>query len=129
MKSGFALEYSLGHVTHAQNLKQALNGHPGIDPMYVDLPYDGMTGAWTKLPGIRSNWSARASTGALLGFRRHRRRMDVAMFHTQVTSLFSTGIMREVPSIVSLDATPVQYDSLVEFYGHTPSGNARLEAI
>ncbi len=129
MRLGFALEYSLGHTTHAQNLKRVLETHSGVAPTYVDLPYAGMTGTWTRLPGVRSNWSVRASLGAWLGLRREARHLDGALYHTQVTSLFSAGLMRRVPSVISLDATPVQYDALGAFYGHTPSANARLEAL
>ena len=129
MNLGFALEYSLGHVTHAQNLKRALEGRSDVVPTYVDLPYDGMSGAWTRLPGVRSNWSLRASLGAYLGLRGQAKRLDAALYHTQVTSLFSAGLMRRVPSIVSLDATPLQYDALGAHYGHAPSSNARLEAV
>ncbi len=129
MKLGFALEYSLGHITHAQNLKCTLESRPDIQPVYVDLPYDGMTGAWTRLPGVRSNWSLRASLGAWLGLRGQAKLLDGALFHTQVTSLFASGIMRRVPSVVSLDATPLQYDALGAFYGHVPSTNPRLEEI
>jgi len=126
---GFALEYSLGHITHAQNLKRAMERRADIAPTYVDLPYDGMTGAWTRLPGIRSNWSLRASLGAYLGLRGQVNQLGGALFHTQVTSLFSAGIMRRVPSVISLDATPLQYDALGAFYGHAPSANARIEAV
>ena len=129
MQIGFALEYSLGHTTHAQNLKRTLAGRPDIAPLYVDLPFDGMTGAWTRLPGVRSNWSVRASLGAYLGLRRAAGRLDAALYHTQVTSLFSAGLMRRTPSVISLDATPLQYDALGAFYGHAPSSNARLEAL
>jgi len=129
MNLGFALEYSLGHITHAQNLKKALEGRSDIVPSYVDLPYDGIQGAWAKLPGIRSNWSLRASLGAWLGLRGQARHLDGALFHTQVTSLFSSGIMQRVPSVISLDATPVQYDALGAFYNHQPSSNARLESV
>ena len=129
MRLGFALEYSLGHTTHAQNLKRVLENQPAITPAYVDLPFDGMGGAWTRLPGVRSNWSVRASLGAWLGLRRHAGQLDGALYHTQVTSLFSAGLMRQVPSVVSLDATPVQYDALGAFYGHVPSANPRLEAL
>lgn len=133
MHIGFALEYSLGHTTHAQNLKQALtNGAgsvAGIQPAFVDLPYEGMRGAWTQLPLIRSNWSVRASLGAYLGLRPLARRLRGALFHTQVTSLFSAGFMGTVPSVVSLDATPIQYDAQGAFYGHQVSQNARLEAL
>ncbi len=126
---GFALEYSLGHTTHAQNLKRALTRYPEITPTYVDLPYDGIPGAWTRLPGVRSNWSLRASAGAWLGMRRHIRHLDGALYHTQVTSLLAAGLMRQVPSVISLDATPLQYDALGAFYGHVPSTNARLESL
>jgi glycosyltransferase involved in cell wall biosynthesis len=129
MRLGFALEYSLGHTTHAQNLKRAVTRHLGITPTYVDLPYDGMAGAWTRLPGVRSNWSVRASLGAWLGLRRSVKHLDGALYHTQVTSLFAAGLMRQTPSVVSLDATPLQYDALGAFYGHVPSTNARLEAV
>ena len=129
MRLGFALEYSLGHTTHAQNLKRVLETQPAIAPTYVDLPYAGMTGAWTRLPGVRSNWSLRASLGAWLGLRRQARHLDGALYHTQVTSLFAAGLMRQVPSVISLDATPVQYDALGAFYGHTPSANPQVEAL
>lgn len=129
MRLGFALEYSLGHTTHAQNLKRALTKRAEIRPTYIDLPYDGLTGAWTRLPGVRGNWSLRASLGAYLGMRRSARYLSGALYHTQVTSLFSAGLMRQVPSVISLDATPLQYDALGAFYGHVPSTNARLEAL
>ncbi len=129
MRLGFALEYSLGHTTHAQNLKRVLGSRPDIAPTYVDLPYDGMAGAWTRLPGVRSNWSLRASLGAWLGLRRQARHLDGVLYHTQVTSLLAAGLMRQTPSVVSLDATPVQYDALGAFYGHAPSGSARVEAL
>jgi glycosyltransferase involved in cell wall biosynthesis len=128
-KIGFALEYSLGHTTHAQNLKRTLQSQPGILPTYVELPFHDMPGAWAKLPGIRSNWSLRASLGAYLGLRPHAKTLQAILFHTQVTSLFSAGLMRQVPSVISLDATPLQYDALGRFYGHTPSSNAPLEAL
>ena len=37
--------------------------------------------------------------------------------------------MRQVPSVVSLDATPLQYDALGAQYGHAPSGSGRVEAL
>ncbi|MCW3058459.1 MAG: glycosyl transferase group 1 [Capsulimonas sp.] len=129
MNLAFALEYSLGHVTHAQNLKRILEDDRDVTPIYIDLPYHDTPGWWTKLPFIKSNWSARASLGALLGLRPHIGKIDAILFHTQVTSLFSESLMRRAPSVVSLDATPLQYDALGAFYGHVPSGNTRVEAL
>ena len=129
MKLGLALEYSLGHVTHADNLKAVLQHDRTIHPSYIDLPYHRTPGWWAGLPGVRSNWSLRASLGAYLALRRQAASLDGALFHTQVTSLLSAGIMRRVPSVVSLDATPLQYDTLGAYYGHTPSTNARVERL
>jgi glycosyltransferase involved in cell wall biosynthesis len=129
LKSGFVLEYSLGHTTHAQNLKRALETRADIAPTYIDLPFHGMPGAWARLPGVRSNWSLRASLGAYLALRPQANALQCALFHTQVTSLFSAGLMRRLPAVVSLDATPLQYDALGPFYGHALSANLPLEAI
>ncbi len=126
---GFVLEQSLGHVTHAQNLRRALADHPSITPTYFDIPYHNTPGWQSRLPGVRANWSVRASLAAWRALRAQGGRLDAALFHTQVTALFSAGWMRRVPSVVSLDATPVQYDALGAFYGHTPSPHARIEAL
>jgi glycosyltransferase involved in cell wall biosynthesis len=129
MNLGFALEYALGHITHAQNLKRTLEDDRDVIPHYIDLPYTGMPGWWTQLPLVRSNWSTRASLGAYLAMRKLAPQLQGALFHTQVTSLFSSGLMRNLPSVVSLDATPIQYDALGAFYGHVPSTNRRLEEL
>ena len=129
LRVGFALEYSLGHSTHAQNLKRVLESHPEIAPSFADIRFDDRSGVWARLPGVRSNWSVRASLCAYLALRPHARHLQAALFHTQVTSLFSGGLMRRVPSVVSLDATPLQYDTLGAYYGHRPGANARIEAL
>jgi glycosyltransferase involved in cell wall biosynthesis len=128
MRIGFALEYSLGHVTHAQNLKRFLEDDASVDPLYIDIPFDA-----TPMPGLlrpifKDNWSVRASLAARRGLRPSARSLSSCLFHTQVTSLFSTDLMRRIPSVVSLDATPVQYDALGEFYKHAP-GPPPIEAI
>lgn len=131
---GFALEYSLGHTTHAENLKRVLagsseDGLKRIVPHYLDLPFDKTpVGPWGQLPLVRSNWSVRASMAAYRGLRPLASRLNAILFHTQVTSLFSVGLMRQVPSVISLDATPLQIDRLGEAYGHTPGGG-RVEAV
>ena len=129
MRLGFALEYSLGHVTHAENLKRVLDRDGTVRPTYVDLPFHQTPGWWSRLPAVRSNWSLRASLGAYLALRGRAGSLDGLLFHTQVTSLFSAGLMRKVPSVVSLDATPLQIDTLGRYYGHRPSANRRVEEL
>lgn len=128
LRTGFVLEHSLGHTTHARNLRAAVAQDRLIEPYYIELPYHQTPGAWARLPLVRSNWSLRASLGAYLGLRPQIGSLESLLFHTQVTSLLSAGLMRRVPSLISLDATPLQYDTLGTHYGHTPSGG-KLEAI
>lgn len=132
------LEQSLGHVTHAQNLRRALAAAgegddagaagAGVEPIYIELPYDGITDWWARLPVVRGNWSARASLAARIALSKLSPAPDAAFFHSQVTSLFSVGFMRRVPSVISLDATPKQYDTMGALYGHAAdSENSALD--
>ncbi|HEY3329966.1 MAG TPA: glycosyltransferase family 4 protein [Capsulimonadaceae bacterium] len=126
----FALEYSLGHVTHAENLKKALAANNAIVTRYLDIPYDN-----TPLPEFAQpfrrflgNWSLRASLVASSGMNKWVADSDAAFFHTQVTSLLSASFMKRVPSIVSIDATPLQYDQLGAFYAHE-TGSPLVESL
>jgi glycosyltransferase involved in cell wall biosynthesis len=132
----FVLEHSLGHATHAQNLKGVLTpagaAAAGVAPVFVDVDYHDRAGAWKRLPVVRSNWTVRASLAALLALRREEAAggpLDGALFHTQITSVFAPGFMRRVPSVVSLDATPRQIDGLGAAYGHAPSGSRKVEEL
>jgi glycosyltransferase involved in cell wall biosynthesis len=59
----------------------------------------------------------------------HRERpLDALFIHTQVPSVLVPDWVRKVPSVVSLDATPMQYDELGAHYDHTP-GNERVERL
>src|SRR5262249_12644262 len=54
-------------------------------------------------------------------------RLDALFFHTQVPAILAQRWLRKIPGIVSLDATPRQYDELGAFYKHE-QGPAWLEA-
>jgi glycosyltransferase involved in cell wall biosynthesis len=128
VEMGFALEYSLGHITHAQNLKGFLASDADVAPTYVDIPFDKTPMPPALRPVFKDNWSVRASVAARRGLSAKSKTLQACLFHTQVTSLFSPELMRRVPSVVSLDATPLQYDSLGSFYKHRP-GPAPLERL
>jgi glycosyltransferase involved in cell wall biosynthesis len=119
IRTAFVMEQTLGHVTHSQNLLAALAARDEILPTWLPISF-GVRRAERLVPLLRSNWSVRASwrtrqaLAAALAAHPH----DALVLHTQVTSLFSVGMMRRVPSVVSLDATPINYDSVGEAYGH-----------
>jgi glycosyltransferase involved in cell wall biosynthesis len=53
--------------------------------------------------------------------------LDAVLFHTQVTALFSIQLMRHLPSVISLDATPMNYDSVGGHYGHRAAGDGVVD--
>jgi len=128
IRPAFVMEQTLGHVTHAQNLRAVTDEQPDIRATWLPIPFD-VHGPARFVPLLRDNWSVRASwrarraLNAALATRPH----DAVVFHTQVTALFSLGIMRSLPAIISLDATPINYDSVGQFYHHRPAGTGVLD--
>lgn len=124
---GFLLEQSLGHITHTKNLVTNVANDPEVHAHWglIDFEAKGIAG---RLPVYRSNWTVRAGMRA----RREVARMngqvklDALFFHTQVPAVLAQSWLRKIPGIVSLDATPLQYDELGAFYKHE-QGPAWLE--
>jgi glycosyltransferase involved in cell wall biosynthesis len=120
---GFVVEQQLGHGTHSRNLERYVQHDQEVMPVWMPIDFEA-TGWLGVLPLIRSNWSARASLLARRAIARARRqtRLDALFIHTQVASLFAGPVMRAVPTIISLDATPMNYDTVGEYYGHKSGG-------
>jgi glycosyltransferase involved in cell wall biosynthesis len=125
---GFLLEQALGHVTHAKNLltnvalDHEVRAHWGL----IDFEATGIAG---RIPVYRSNWTVRAGLRARREVARMngQTKLDALFFHTQVPAILAQSWLRKIPGIVSLDATPLQYDELGAFYRHE-QGPAWLEA-
>ena len=121
---GFVMEQTLGHVTHAQNLARWVAEDSDVCPYWMPVEWE-KADLWEKLPVVRGNWSLKASLRARDAIQNALRQkpLDALFLHTQTVALFSNQIMRRIPSIVSLDATPINYDSVGVEYGHAPAGN------
>jgi glycosyltransferase involved in cell wall biosynthesis len=126
---GFILEQALGHITHSQNLQANLPKYPAITPHWALIPFE-VRGMAARLPVYKSNWTVRAGWRARqqVSALSHQTTLDALFFHTQVPAVLSADWLRRIPSIVSLDATPLQYDALGAAYNHQP-GPAWLEGI
>jgi glycosyltransferase involved in cell wall biosynthesis len=119
----FVMEQGLGHVVHAMNLAKVLEQQPDIHGSVMPVrPHD--TPGVRPLPVIR-NWSVQASWAARCSLRSGLReqKADAVFIHTQVAALFARGVMRHIPTIVSLDATPLNFDTMSEAYGHDRQGS------
>lgn len=125
----FVLEQALGHVTHSHNLQKNVPTDPAVRPHWLPIPYS-VQGWAARLPLYRSNWTVRAGLRArrALSALARRQRLDGLFIHTQVPGVLAADWAQRYPTVVSLDATPRQYDELGEVYHHTP-GPAWLEAL
>lgn len=115
----FVMEQTLGHVTHARNLASVLTERPDLDASWLPIPFE-VAGLAKLLPYYRGNWSVRASWRARRALDRvlAQGSVDSLVFHTQCTALFSVDRMRRIPSLISLDATPVNYDNVARHGGY-----------
>ncbi|WP_322510880.1 glycosyltransferase family 4 protein, partial [Chloroflexus sp.] len=126
---GFVLEQALGHVTHAKNLQANIRHDPDVRPHWALIPFE-THGLAARLPVYKSNWTVRAGLRARrsLGRLVKHAAIDALFFHTQVPAVLNPDWLRRFPSIVSLDATPLQYDQLGPYYQHE-SGPQWLEKL
>lgn len=124
---GFILEQALGHITHAANLQANVPHDTDITASWALIPFEA-SGLASRIPVYKSNWTVRAglrARRAVATMARHAH-LDALFFHTQVPAVLATDWVRRLPSIVSLDATPLQYDRLGQFYNHA-RGSETLE--
>jgi glycosyltransferase involved in cell wall biosynthesis len=124
---GFLLEQSLGHVTHTKNLLTNVALDPEVRAHWGLIDFEA-TGIAGRIPVYRSNWTVRAGVRARREVARMngQTRLDALFFHTQVPAVLAQSWLRKIPGVVSLDATPLQYDELGAFYKHE-QGPAWLE--
>lgn len=127
-KFGFAVEQLLGHVTYYQNLKYWTAQDDEIEPVWMPIEAN-CADRWDRVPVVRSNWSLQASLrtrDAIRAVLRHQS-IDALLLHTQTIALFSLDLMRSIPTVISTDATPLNYDTIGAGYQHRVGGNVLLE--
>jgi glycosyltransferase involved in cell wall biosynthesis len=127
-RTAFVMEQTLGHITHSKNLRSEVDRRTDVAPVWLPIAF--APGVASRLvPLVRNNWSVRASWRArrALQTAMNQRPLDALLFHTQVTALFSVGLMRRLPTIVSLDATPMNYDTVGLSYAHKPAGEGFID--
>jgi glycosyltransferase involved in cell wall biosynthesis len=124
---GFVTEQALGHVTYARNLQSVWDTDGVLSPVWLPIPYSG--GPLDRVPGIGRNWTLRGSTRAQLALRHAGGAavFDALFFHTQTVALFSSLQARRLPVVVSLDATPLNFDAVGQPYGHMVRPNSTAE--
>lgn len=125
----FVIEQVLGHITHAENLRRHLSSQEEFDAHWV-LPTFETGKVGSRIPLYRSNWTVRAGLASRRAVRRLFKSdgIDAMFVHTQVPAMLMPDMLKKVPTIVSVDATPHQYDELGDFYDHEV-GSGAVESV
>jgi glycosyltransferase involved in cell wall biosynthesis len=115
---GFVIEQALGHVAYGIGLRNALAARDDIECVWLEVPY--ALGQFERLPWVGRNWTIRGSARAWGQIRdaHGREKLDALFLHTQTVSLFSGPFMGKIPTLLSLDATPLNLDELGPSYAH-----------
>jgi glycosyltransferase involved in cell wall biosynthesis len=106
------IEQTLGHRTHGRNLEIEVH-RSGANARLLSI---AMPDSRVRLP-----WALTGSRIASDLVRSLPERPRVTFFHTQTIGLFAGHASRGNPYVVSVDATPVQVDSLGRWYDHRRS--------
>ena len=109
---GLVMEQAMGHVTHHRALMMHAARDRSVRATCMEVPYHA-DDTWSRIPGVSSNLSLLLSLRARAAIRERQRvegKFDALLFHTQVTALLSQGLMRKIPCVLSLDATPLNTD-------------------
>lgn len=114
----FVLEQSLGHAVHGASLERTLGTQDDVDFRVVRISAGGASSCVPS--AFRRNWSVDASSKTRAELQREfaLAEPDALFIHTQVSALLAAKFMRAVPTVVSMDATPLNFDSLGVDYGH-----------
>ncbi len=112
------IEQVLGHVTYTLNLYDSIARDREIHARWAPLTWDG--GALPPWLPLSGNWTVRAGLQARRALAAMARdgAPDVLFFHTQVPATLALDWLRRIPSVISLDATPRQYDEIGQRHGH-----------
>lgn len=120
-------EHVAGHATFYQVLRSVAETRSDLDAVWMPLGLDPER-TLDRLPPWSRNWSVRASTTARRKARPFTGLLDAALVHTQTAALALGSFMQAVPTLISLDATPLGWDSVGADRGHKVASRPIEEA-
>lgn len=125
---GFVMEQAMGHLTHHRALAAEAARDPNVRGTWMPVQYRD-DDVWQRTPGVRRNMSLLLSLRARRAVMAHTRStgpFDALFYHTQLTALLSQSLMARIPTVISLDATPLNADptppALANGFARRPDG-------
>jgi len=118
---GFLMSQNLGHIVHDQGMRLAIAKDTEIQAEWMPI-YPWTEDRWQKLPVINSNLTLLSGFRARDHLQRQTELFNALYCHTQEAAILLGKYMKRIPTVLSLDATPINMDSIGHAYGHsTPS--------
>ena len=113
----FLVEFTLGHITFFQNLRELVSEYKNIKPTFIPIRYDGRF-VLGKTPKICNDSVLIAGVQGYVKLKMAmvRTGFDILFFHTWPPAIFCSNVMKHIPSVVSIDSTPAQFASMVQYY-------------
>src|SRR5690606_23639559 len=123
MKLAFAIEDNVGNTTYRKNLAHFIAQREDVQAEFVPVKLIA-DDIWQLLPVINANYALTASARAASSLHAIDKRLglDAAFIHSQSIALFGLSFMHKVPTVISSDATPANFDTLAQGYGHEVRG-------
>lgn len=132
---GFVMEQAMGHLTHHRALAAEAACDPNVRATWMPVPYRD-DDVWQRTPGVRRNMSLLLSLRARRAVMAHTRSagpFDALFYHTQLTALLSQSLMARIPTVISLDATPLNADpappALANGFARRPDGEGPWDRL
>jgi glycosyltransferase involved in cell wall biosynthesis len=117
VRIALVMEQTLGHRSHTQTLQWGVDEDPEIVAEWLPIHFDSAGLPWS-LPLIRHNWSVRGSLRTRSSLMHLQEKPDALFIHTLTVSLLAGSYMARIPTVLSLDATPENYDQIGYWYRH-----------
>ncbi len=122
----FFMQQVLGHVTHSANLESIVRADPEVEPVWVPITYWQVGGVIERLPVVPPHLKGSVRAVKEVWRILLRERADGIVFNTSALATSVTSWIKRVPTAISLDVTPRQFDREAAFFGHRADGDTPL---
>lgn len=116
----FLMQNVLGHATHAASIERVASRDPDIDVLWVPISYHRPGGLIERAPLLSPGVKGVARSVAEVQVALFRHRSDAILFNSPSLATSASRWITHVPTVISLDVTPRQYDREGKYFGHKP---------
>jgi glycosyltransferase involved in cell wall biosynthesis len=124
---GFLMTQNLGHIVHDRRMRLEVAQDSTIEPKWMPI-FPWADDRWQKIPVIRNNLTLLSGFRAKDHLSAQSGVLDALYCHTQEAAVLLGKYMNRIPTILSMDATPINMDSIGHAYGHI-AGTGALERV